>query len=209
VRSVPRGSGRSVGRGSCRLAIEPRKGLLPDADRVTNLEGNTVRRVNASGGPVRRGQRPQHAWTPPGREPRDLIADRGRSAPPARAGKAGWPKPAMNGGEKSDPPIVAVKPANGAGQPVEERGERRGGAAGNACEPHGDRTQDRGAPLSRIARIRKAARDRKGGEVHHPAAPRRRRLAGAGLSLAETGSGARSGRDDMGGLRRRSGGAAC
>ena len=68
----------------------------------------------------------------------------------------------MNGAEKSDPPIVAMKSANGAGKPVEERMERRGGAEGNASEPHGDRTQDRVSPLSGIERIRKAARSRKG-----------------------------------------------
>jgi len=68
----------------------------------------------------------------------------------------------MNGAEKSDSPIVARKAANGAGEPAEERVERRGGAEGNAREPHGDRTQDRGPPLSGLERIRKAARDRKG-----------------------------------------------
>ena len=37
--------------------------LVPGADGVTKSEGNTVRRVSASGGPTWRGQRPQHAWT--------------------------------------------------------------------------------------------------------------------------------------------------
>ena len=42
MRRVPRGAGRSVGRGSRRLAIEPRKGLIPGADRVTNLDGKPL-----------------------------------------------------------------------------------------------------------------------------------------------------------------------
>jgi hypothetical protein len=46
--------------------------LVPGADGVTKSEGNTVRRVSASGGPTRRGQRPQHAWTLLAREPGDL-----------------------------------------------------------------------------------------------------------------------------------------
>jgi RNA-directed DNA polymerase len=68
----------------------------------------------------------------------------------------------MNGEEKSGLPIVAVKPANEAGRPVKEWVERRGRAAGNAFDPHGDRAQDRGPPLSGIERIRKVARERKG-----------------------------------------------
>jgi len=67
------------------------KGLIPDADRVTNLEGNTIRRAIASGGAVRRGQRPQHARTLFAREPGDLVSDRDGSAPPVRAGKGSNP----------------------------------------------------------------------------------------------------------------------
>jgi hypothetical protein len=51
------------------VAIEPRKGLIPGADRVTSLEGNTNRRAIASDGSARGGQRPQHAWTLLVREP--------------------------------------------------------------------------------------------------------------------------------------------
>jgi hypothetical protein len=50
-------AGRRVGRRSCRLAIEPRKPDIPGADRVTNLEGNTDRRLSASDLLDRRGQR--------------------------------------------------------------------------------------------------------------------------------------------------------
>ena len=50
--------------------------LVPNADRVKYLEGNMSLRDIASGGPVRRGQRPQHAWTLLFREPGDLITGR-------------------------------------------------------------------------------------------------------------------------------------
>jgi len=50
-------------------------GLVPNADRVKYLEGNTARCDIASGGTVRRGQRPQHARKLLLREPGDLIAD--------------------------------------------------------------------------------------------------------------------------------------
>src|SRR6202040_4363317 len=40
------------------------------------------------------------------------------------------PKPMMHGREKSDPAIVATKPANNAGQPAAERVERRAGTEG-------------------------------------------------------------------------------
>ena len=161
VRRVPRGTGRSVGRGSCGLAIEPRKKQILDADGVTHPEGNTGRRVIARGVPVRRGRRPQHAWTLLVREPGDLVTDRRCSAPLARAGKAVWPKPAMNGNEKSDPATVAMKPTNEPGRPGKERVERRAGAEGNAVGPHGVRAQDRAASSSGIDRVRKAAKERK------------------------------------------------
>lgn len=68
----------------------------------------------------------------------------------------------MNGDEKSDPAIVAMKPANEPGRPGKERVERRAGAEGNAVGPHGVRAQDRAAPSLGIDRVRKAAQDRKG-----------------------------------------------
>ncbi len=67
----------------------------------------------------------------------------------------------MNGQEKSDPAIVAVKSANKAGQPSAERMEPRVGAEGNAGQPHTDRTQRRAAVSPGLARIRDAARDRR------------------------------------------------
>jgi RNA-directed DNA polymerase len=68
----------------------------------------------------------------------------------------------MNGNEKSDPAMVAMKPANEPGRPGKERVERRAGAEGNAVGPHGVRAQDRAAPSLGIDRVRKTAQQRKG-----------------------------------------------
>lgn len=43
VRRPPRGCRRSVGRGTCRPAIEPRKNIVRDADAVSGAEGNMGR----------------------------------------------------------------------------------------------------------------------------------------------------------------------
>ena len=67
----------------------------------------------------------------------------------------------MNGDEKSDPAIVAAKPANKSGQPDAEWVEPRAGAEGNAAGPHGVRAQNRATPPSGIDRVRKAAQERK------------------------------------------------
>ena len=74
--------------GTYRRDIEPRKDCSPGAGGVPVLEGNTERRAIASGGPARRGRRPQHVRTLFIREPGDLVAGRRRGAPPVRAGKA-------------------------------------------------------------------------------------------------------------------------
>ena len=69
----------------------------------------------------------------------------------------------MNGGEKSDPAIVAMKPANEAGQPAEERVERRAGAEGNAGGQSTFRAQGRADVSPGLDRVRRAARlDKKG-----------------------------------------------
>jgi RNA-directed DNA polymerase len=77
----------------------------------------------------------------------------------------------MHGQEKSDPAIVAAKSANKAGRPGAERMEPRAGAEGNAGEPHTVRAQCREAASPGIARIRQAAKDRKGEKLttllHH------------------------------------------
>jgi hypothetical protein len=63
----------------------------------------------------------------------------------------------MNDREKSDPLIVAMKPANNDGQPSAEPVERRGGAEGNAHQPSTLRTPSRDGVTAGLARIRTAA----------------------------------------------------
>ena len=77
----------------------------------------------------------------------------------------------MNGPEKSDPALVAVKPANKAAQPSAERSarepyaaepvERRAGTKGNAGQQSTRRTQCRESVSQALERIRKVARERK------------------------------------------------
>ncbi len=67
----------------------------------------------------------------------------------------------MNGDEKSDPAIVAAKPANEPVRPGKERVEPRAGAKGNAEGPHGVRARNRAASSLGIDRVRKAATERK------------------------------------------------
>ena len=57
----------------------------------------------------------------------------------------------MHGREESDPVIVATKPPNEAGLPVEEAVERRAGAAWKADQPHTLRTQRRVSVAPRLA----------------------------------------------------------
>jgi hypothetical protein len=63
----------------------------------------------------------------------------------------------MNDREKSDPLVVAMKPANNDGQPSTEPVERRGGAEGNAHQPSTLRTPSRDGVTAGLARIRTAA----------------------------------------------------
>lgn len=67
----------------------------------------------------------------------------------------------MNGPEKSDSAIVAVKPANKAGPPAAEWVEPRAGTKGNAEQPHTRRTQSRDSVSQGLDRVRNAARQRK------------------------------------------------
>ena len=63
----------------------------------------------------------------------------------------------MNGRERSDPAIVAVKPTNKAGQPAAEPGERRAGTEGNAGQQSTCRAQDRESVSQALDRVRHAA----------------------------------------------------
>ena len=67
----------------------------------------------------------------------------------------------MNGREKSDSAIRAMKPANKAGQPAAERVEQRAGTKGNTGQPHTRRTQGRGSVSQGLDRVRHVARQRK------------------------------------------------
>jgi RNA-directed DNA polymerase len=76
----------------------------------------------------------------------------------------------MHGPEKSDPAIVAAKPANKASEPIAEASvganaaepvERRAGTKGNADQQSTYRTQSRESVSHALERIRKAARERK------------------------------------------------
>ena len=63
----------------------------------------------------------------------------------------------MHGHEKSDPAIVAGKPANKAERSAAEPVEPRAGAKGNASQQSTDRTQSRTDVTQALERIRKAA----------------------------------------------------
>lgn len=67
----------------------------------------------------------------------------------------------MNGLEKSDSGIVAVKPTNKTGQPVAEPVEPRPVTKGNVGQQSTHRAQDRARVTQALDRVRKAARLRK------------------------------------------------
>jgi RNA-directed DNA polymerase len=67
----------------------------------------------------------------------------------------------MNGREKSDPAIVAMKPTNKAGRPAAEPVERRAGAEGNVDQHDTHRSQSRARVTQALDRVRQAARQRK------------------------------------------------
>jgi RNA-directed DNA polymerase len=64
----------------------------------------------------------------------------------------------MNGREKSDPAVVAVKLPNKTGRPVAEAAERRAGAKGNAVQQSTHRAQNRERVSQALDRVRQAAR---------------------------------------------------
>jgi hypothetical protein len=67
----------------------------------------------------------------------------------------------MHGREKSDSAIVAMKPANNAGQPAAEWVERRAGTEGNMAEPRTRRTPSRESVPQGLDRVRQTAKARK------------------------------------------------
>ena len=87
------------------------------------------------------------------------------------------PKPMMHGHEKSDPAIVAVKPANKAEQPTAEASagasaaelvEPRAGTKGNADQQSTCRTQSRVSVTQALDRIRRVAGPTARFAVTHP-----------------------------------------
>jgi RNA-directed DNA polymerase len=134
----------------------------PGADAVTEAEGNTGERAIASARSTRRGQRPWHARTPLEREPGDLqpgLAWETLHEGPRREGEE--PQPTTYWEQKSDSPVVAVKPANNPGASGAESVEPRGGAKGNTEQSRTCRTQSRESVFQRLDRVRQAARQRK------------------------------------------------
>ena len=67
----------------------------------------------------------------------------------------------MHGSGKSDPAIVAMKPANKAAQAAAESVERRAGTEGNADQQSTLRAQNRAGVTQALGRVREAARQRK------------------------------------------------
>jgi RNA-directed DNA polymerase len=67
----------------------------------------------------------------------------------------------MHGHEKSDPAVVAMKPANKDGHPSAEWVERRAGAEGNADQQRTHRAQNRASVTQALDRVRTAARQKK------------------------------------------------
>src|SRR6202051_642337 len=67
----------------------------------------------------------------------------------------------MNGHEKSDSAVVAMKPTNKAGQPAAEPVEQRTETKGNADQQSTLRTQTRERVTQALDRVRQAARQRK------------------------------------------------
>jgi len=63
--------------------------------------------------------------------------------------------------EKSDPSIVAVKPANNSGRSEAESVERREGAEGNTGERRTRRTPSRESVYTGLERVRERARQEK------------------------------------------------
>jgi hypothetical protein len=65
-----------------------RERIIPDADTVHRVEGNTEGRDIASALTIRRGRRPWHVRKLLAREPGDLMSGRWAHAPQVRIGKA-------------------------------------------------------------------------------------------------------------------------
>src|ERR1700737_4916912 len=147
-----------------RPAIEPRKTYHPGC-RHSSECGRPYARARYLRAPGRSG-----VVTDPGMCRRFLYGNREvprptgcahnvRCSGPHREGEE--PKPMMHDRGKSDSAIVAVKPTNNAGQPAAEPVEPRAGTKRNAGEQSTHRTQGRARVTQALARVRKAAQQRR------------------------------------------------
>ena len=156
MRSGPRGPRRSVDRGGCRPAIEPRQPVTTGCRR-----GRATRKATWTGALLRalvwtpRGRRPRHARKLLAWEPGDLSPDRPEYRA-VRIGKAGRPKPMMDGREKSDPTVGARKPAKLPAPAGGELVERRVGAKGKAEQVARTGHRAGHACISNLLRLRHA-----------------------------------------------------
>ena len=138
-------------------AGQPLSGVnsVRDADALEVAEGNTAVRINASA-------RPDPASSETLARTSIFCTGTGRSPPlPAGAIRRAAlgrrePKPMMHEEEKSDLPIVPVKPVNNAASTVAESVEGSGGTKRNAGQQSTDRTQCRKTVSQAQARIREA-----------------------------------------------------
>ena len=147
-------TGEPAGQPSSRESFK----LVQGADVVSVTEGNTDRRVSASGCPTLRGLRTWHVGTLFAREPGDLLLGRLELFQRGPHREDEESKPMTNEQEKSDLFIVAMKLANKPGRPGAESVEPRKRTEGNTGEPHTCRTQSRESVSQRLDWVRGAAR---------------------------------------------------
>src|SRR6516162_2617740 len=108
----------------------------------------------------------------------------------------------MHGPEKSDPAIVAMKPANKAEQSAAESVERRAGTKGNADQQSTHRTEP-GKRVTGAGTHTESGQGKEEGEVHRALPPHQRRSARRGVLRTQRGRRSRRRSADVEGLRGR------
>jgi group II intron reverse transcriptase/maturase len=131
LRHWRRRQGRSVHSECVGWVIEPRNHELVGAETVGNVEGNTGKPLREAK-LVRPGSKPPSRTHGTRRNLGDLISDRRHHAGPRAEGEE--PKRKMNGDEKSDLAVVAMKLSNKAG-PSSEALAKEGDPVAEAVEP--------------------------------------------------------------------------
>ncbi len=144
-------------RGTCRLGIEPRKGVSPGCRRRRRMRkakpGASLSRDATGSRAVRD---PKHVRKHLAREPGGPGFARRRWSGGTRREVQGR-TPTMNEPRKSDGPVVPMKTPNKAGQPAAEEWEGRGPAKGNPLKQNAPRTQRRAGAPSALERVRLAS----------------------------------------------------